>query len=234
MNEWFHKVVDASAVATSSQDLKNQLVRLTRESGFSSFSYLNLKSPPVLISNASSEWQKRYIEKAYPLIDPILEMAKRKRQAFIWSASSVPKTAAPEHRRFYAEAAEFEIRAGISIPVRVGFGRLAMITLAAESDAATLDRQIDPILAANAATLIHARFHRVESAPIFTPVTSKFKPQEIMCLKWAAEGKTMREISKIEGMKYSTVRFHLAEAKSKLNVFSLRKAITLAMTLKLI
>jgi LuxR family transcriptional activator of conjugal transfer of Ti plasmids len=44
----------------------------------------------------------------------------------------------------------------------------------------------------------------------------------------------MREISKIEGMKYSTVRFHLAEAKSKLNVFSLRKAITLAMTLKLI
>ena len=60
------------------------------------------------------------------------------------------------------------------------------------------------------------------------------KAKQALCLKWSAEGKTMKDIASIEGMSFATVNFHLNNARKSLDAVSLAQATALATKLKLI
>lgn len=54
--------------------------------------------------------------------------------------------------------------------------------------------------------------------------------RELECLHWGALGKTSREIGMILGISQRTVYFHLTNAASKLNVYSVKHAISRALS----
>lgn len=233
MDGWFEKVIDASAIASDETSLKAALSKLAKELGFERYAYLNLQAAESFaVSDYPQEWQERYFARSYSMIDPVVTFAKRRMVTFSWDSSAGGRKPSKALRRFHSEAAEFGIRSGVSIPIRTGFGHMAMLTLAtAASSASTHD--IDPIAAAATVAQLHARLALQRSVPT-VQTRIHLKPEELLCLRWAAEGKTARMIAQIEGMSFGNVRFFMENAKSALEAVSLPQATATAKALGLI
>ena len=234
VDRWFERLTDASDMAANEIALKDSLDVLTRELGFEYYAYLNLKAlQSYAVSNYADEWQSMYFENEYAVIDPVVVLARRKMQAFAWTHDQIDGRSKDIHR-FVSQAADFNIRSGISIPVVGAFGSLAMLTLATGSRTSLPDRHINPVLAASSVAQVHARFARQSEAVTMTAPVANLKPEERVCLRWEAEGKTMEDIAKLEGMKYNNVVFHLKGARKKLDAQSLQHATALATKFNLI
>jgi len=57
----------------------------------------------------------------------------------------------------------------------------------------------------------------------------KLSEREIICLRWAAEGKTSWETATILGLSERTINFHLQNACGKLHVHNRRAAVARAL-----
>lgn len=213
---------------------KEALADLARELGFDHYAYLNVR--PVgsfAVSNYPCEWQARYFEKRYNEIDPVVAMAKSTMKTFHWSVDSTSRNATKRVRRFYEEAAEFGLCSGITIPVRAAFGHMSMLTVASHKPSVSLKTDIDEIVATSAVSQLHARLEQKEvesTAKSDVYLTAK----QALCLKWSAEGKSMKAIATIENMSYHNVNFHLNNARKALDAGTVAQATALATKLKLI
>jgi LuxR family transcriptional activator of conjugal transfer of Ti plasmids len=62
----------------------------------------------------------------------------------------------------------------------------------------------------------------------------RLTPIQAVCLRWAAEARTMKEAAMIEGISVPDVAFHLENARRALGAVSLAQAIATATRLQLI
>ncbi|WP_054313386.1 autoinducer binding domain-containing protein [Mesorhizobium sp. 1M-11] len=214
--------------------MKEALPGLVRELGFECYAYLNVQ--PVrtyAVSNYPAAWQTRYLSRDYMRVDPVVAAARAKMQAFSWAAGNPKEVRSKAVRAFYREAGDFGIRSGVSVPIRTAFGHMSMLTLASNKPSLSLETDIDQLGAVNAVALLHASLEHYDATP--TAARSiELTAKQALCLKWSAEGKSMRAIATIEGMSYATVNFHLNNARKALDAASLAQATALATKLKLI
>ncbi|PSJ51346.1 autoinducer binding domain-containing protein [Pseudaminobacter soli (ex Li et al. 2025)] len=227
MNQWFERLTEQIMLARDEISVESTLQRLTCEAGFSVYAYLTLHAEThTAISNYPVEWQVRYFEKSYALIDPVVLNAKTRAEAFSWSNVSTPRMS-KERRVFYGEAAEFGIRSGISIPIKTGFGRMAMLTLAS-SDANFADEyKLNPVVAAASFGQVHSRMEALRVQPT-RRTDVRLKAVELTCLRWSAEGKSMKAIAIIENTTFANVCFFLRNAKAALGATTLPQATAIA------
>lgn len=234
MQTWFQRLIDVSSVASSEASLKQALPELVRDLGFDCYAYLNVH--PVrayAVSNYPAEWQARYLARGYTSVDPVVGMARAKMKAFTWAAGKPTQASSRAVRTFYAEAGDFGIRSGISIPIRTAFGHMSMLTLASNKSSLSLNSDIDQVAAVTSVALLHSTLERHNAEP--TAVSSvELTAKQALCLKWSAEGKSMKAIATIENMSYATVNFHLNNARKALDASSLAQATAFATKLKLI
>lgn len=209
------------------------LAELVQDLGFDCYAYLNVQPVRVFaVSNYASEWQARYLAQDYAKIDPVVTIAKEQMKAFTWMAE--PSRSLPKRlRHFYSEAGDFGIRSGISIPVRTAFGHMSMLTLASHKPSLAVEKDIDQIAAVTAVAQLHAKLEQQDAEPTAS-VQVELTAKQALCLRWSAEGKTMKDIAAIEGMSFATVNFHLNNARRTLDAGSLAQATALATKLKLI
>lgn len=234
LKTWFEKLANMSSLAQTEAMLKESISGLVKELGFDCFAYLNVQPwRTYAVSNYPEEWQKRYLARDYTSVDPVVSAAREKMQAFTWAAASPRQVKSKRTRLFYAEAGDFGIRSGISIPIRTPFGHMSMLTLASHKRSLSLATDIDQIAAVTAVTYLHSKLEHQEADPTArTPIALTAK--QALCLKWSAEGKTMKDIASIENMSYATVNFHLNNARKALDAASLHQATAIATKLKLI
>ena len=234
MKAWFQKLIDIASVAQTDALLKQALPELVQELGFNRYAYLNIQPARTFaVSNYPDEWQSRYLSRNYTNIDPVVSTARRLMTAFTWAPGNARQGVSKQVRAFYAEAGDFGIRSGISIPIRTAFSHMSMLTLASERPSLSLEKDIDQIAATTAVALLHATIEHREVEPT-ARATIELTAKQSLCLAWSAEGKTMRDIASIEDMSYATVNFHLNNARRALNASSLAQATALATKLKLI
>lgn len=213
--------------------MKYVLGKSSREAGFRSYTYLSLKAERQwAISNCDREWHRRYIEQSYALIDPVVQIARTRFDAFTWSYDELPKRGKPA-RNFCAEAVKFGICAGLTVPITTGFRRVSMLTLASDDVAFAKSQAINPAMAASAVAQIHSRLERI-GADLSHQTPIRLKSDELTCLRWSAEGKSMKDIATIENIRYSNVAFHLRNAKTALGAITLPQATAMATQLGLI
>ena len=62
---------------------------------------------------------------------------------------------------------------------------------------------------------------------------AKLPAMQVICLRWVSEGKTLKDVAKIEGTSVSMVASHLRDACSRFGVSSVMEAIAAASQLKL-
>jgi LuxR family transcriptional activator of conjugal transfer of Ti plasmids len=221
-------------VTRTDETLKNALTDLVLDLGFDRYAYLNVHpSRTYAVSNYPAEWQKLYFEENYLQVDPVVKTAGSTLRAFTWSAPHPGQCETKEVRRFFMNADAFGIRSGISIPVRTACQHMSMLTLASGKTALSLDKDIDQIAAITAVALLHARIEDQHAVPT-AHQSCDLTPRQAVCLKWSAEGKSMKAIATIENMSFATVNFHLNNARKALGAGSLAQATAIATRLGLI
>ncbi len=234
MQHWLDKLTDLTALEGDQSSLEEALSGLTARIGFRGYAYLNMQpSHIVAISNYHPEWQAVYFERHYSRLDPVVKRAKSLKRVFMWNGEQERPRLSKAERSFYAHAADFGIRSGITIPVNAANGAMAMFTLASENSTIDLDKEIDAVAAATAVAQLHARIAFMRATPTVEE-NAYLDPREAAYLRWIAVGKTMEEVADLEGVKYNSVRVKLAETKKRFNVHTTTHLTAIAIRKKLI
>lgn len=233
MDQWLEHLTEQVSLAVDENSVTTVLQNLAHEAGFELFTYVSLQANThKILSNYPEIWQQRYVDELYVSVDPIMLGARHKPDPFAWSNPTSGRLTRRQ-KKFFAEAAEFGIKSGISIPIRSGFGQMAMLTLASSEHDYAESRSMTPAFAAAAVGQIHARLEILELKPrLHIPV--ELTPGQLTCLRWNAEGKTADDIADIEKTSPHNVRFHLKGAKRALGASTLTQAARIATTLGLI
>ncbi|RUU72347.1 autoinducer binding domain-containing protein, partial [Mesorhizobium sp. M7A.F.Ca.MR.362.00.0.0] len=125
MQHWLDKLTDLTAVEGDQRNLKDALAGLAEQIGFGGYAYLNIQPGHTLaISNYHPEWQSVYFGRNYSALDPVVGRAKTMKRTFTWSGDQERPRLSKAQRAFYAHAADFGIRSGITIPVRTANGSM--------------------------------------------------------------------------------------------------------------
>lgn len=111
---------------------------------------------------------------------------------------------------------------GLVIPVHDGG---AVVAMAALTGAKPL---LNPLAYDTLKLAVQAGWHRLTelASGVALRTDQILTPRESECLRWVAKGKTDREIARILSVSPRTVRFHVDNAKEKLNVATRIQAVT--------
>lgn len=233
MQHWLDKLTDLAAIQGDECILTQGLADLTEHFGFIGYAYLHIQHQHTLaVTNYHREWRSTYFDKKFDKVDPVVKRAKSKKYVFTWYGEQDRARQSKEDRAFYALAADFGIRSGVTVPIKTANGSMSMFTLASERPAIDLDREIDAVAAAAAVGQLHARISFLQTTPTAED-DAWLDPKEATYLRWIAVGMTMEEIADVEGVKYNTVRVKLREAMKRFDVRSKAHLTALAIRRKL-
>ena len=185
------------------------------------FAYLRLPKgavSPLLISSYPTSWTSHYLKSGYEQLDPVILKAAQGEASFTWGMDAGPLVLTSAQKVLFDEAAEFDIRYGLTIPVHRNGDGFAAVTFAVGERHPIFERRMQHqarLLQLMAYSLhAHAR-RRLVGGPMDGLALS---PRERECMKWAAEGKSCWDIGRILNISHHTVADHLDNAKAKLGV----------------
>jgi len=195
-------------------------------------SNLNLRSTTqVIMHGMSEEWCKLYFAEGLDKIDPILHTAQASNQkAFSWN--DVYKHAPVESNKFINLAQDFKLNQGITCLYQNDYQEnCSLISLTNINDALSQDHLhvLEHIIPHFHEILNHTGTHCRDK--IDAP---KLTSREKEVLSWIKDGKGSWEISAILSISERTVKFHIGNVFTKLNVINRPQAIAKALRYRLI
>lgn len=230
--EAFQEFVDALETATDEEGFERVASRVIRRLGFERFAYLRIADDaPALLSSYPRSWTKRYFHLRYQKIDPVVQRAAKEYDLFAWGGAPI-MAGAKEQQRFFDEAATFGIKSGITVPIRMGFGRIAAFTVATAETIAGTDRLLAETT--DVLRLIGLYFHAHVSVRLDRPRGrpldgAALTQRERQCLSWVACGKTISDVAVLVQITPRTVVFHLENARRKLDAGSIAQCVAEAL-----
>lgn len=234
MQHWLDKLTDLAALQGDESILKQALANLAEQAGFDGFAYLHIQpGHTVTVSNYHPEWQEVYFQRKYSALDPVVKRARSLKQVFVWSGEKEWPRLSKAERAFFAEAADFGIRSGVTIPVKAANGSISIFTMASNKAEIDLERGIDAVAAAAAVGQLHARMSFLSLTPNRQD-PAWLDPKEAAYLQWIAVGKTMEEVADLEGVKYNSVKSKLEETRKRLDIHTMPHLVALAIRAGLI
>lgn len=157
------------------------------------------------------------------LHSPLAKACRYESEPF-WANADGFRTRQPNRYLPAIDLANFEKRAltnaAIVIPVHLPFGQIGMAAFGVQDRNRT---ELAEEYEAHADTLMllaHrfiAGYAKITRGRQTMPADCKLTKREVECLRWAAVGKTDREISLILSRSHATVRFHIQNAGDKLD-----------------
>jgi LuxR family transcriptional activator of conjugal transfer of Ti plasmids len=195
MQHWLDKLTDLAAIQGDETILTQGLADLTQHFGFTGHAYLHIQHKhTITVTHYHREWRSMYFEKKFNRLDPVVKRAKSRKHVFAWSGEQDRARLSREERAFYAHAADFAIRSGVTVPIKTANGSMSMFTLASGRPAIDLDHEIDAVAAATAVGQLHARISFLQTTPTVEDA-AWLDPKEETYLRWIAVGMTMEEIA---------------------------------------
>ncbi|AGK48518.1 bacterial regulatory s, luxR family protein [Burkholderia thailandensis MSMB121] len=181
-------------------------------------------------SNFPEQWKRRYVEAGFLDIDPILAHGRRSQQPVVLS-----ETLFASSHQMWVEAQSFGLRFGwaqSSFDAYGGMGMLALVRSCGPVTEAELDAKECRMrwLVRTA----HAALGRMMLPKLMADPERGLTEREVEVLKWAADGKTSGEISKILAISVDTVNFHVKNAILKLRTANKTAAVVRAAMLGLL
>lgn len=236
MKSWAEELLHELNQSNSDLEIFRKIETAAEGLGFEYCAY-GLRAPwPLskpktrLINNYPEMWQKRYQEARYIEIDPTVHHARRSQTPVVWSDalfSGVPE--------FWGEAQAAGLRYGWAQSAFDSCGVGGMLTLA---------RSREPLGATELAenelkmrwlvNTAHLSLKRVLMPTLMADPERGLTDREVEVLKWAADGKTSGEISKILVISVDTVNFHVKNAVTKLKTTNKTAAVVRAAMLGLL
>jgi DNA-binding CsgD family transcriptional regulator len=230
---------DAMERARNSGELRAEMDKFARQSGFEHFAYVLTISAPSLklqhhvINGFPPEWHERYIAREYFKIDPVVQYAQNSSLPAIWSDE---KFHTGQSREFWEEAASLGLRAGMSFAVHGQPGLTGLMSLSRDQPLSLPAAEMAALIgrAQMFASMLNDAVVRLELPKLLPEQNISMTPRERECLKWSADGKTAWEIGQILSITERTVVFHMNNVIQKLGASNKIQAIVRAVSLKLV
>ena len=225
--------VDCLHVVHTEDDFRRVAERAAHSLGFRWFAYFGQRAnDPHLISSYPKSWTSHYFREGYQNIDPVLQEPRNTSRVFLWDGLEARGAKSAKERRLFGDALSFKIRTGVTIRIPSSQNRFAAFTLAVDERSLGLDRFIET--SQDMLEMVGRTFHaHVSAAKIghLIPVEqqeSVLTQRERQCLGWISDGKTMRDVAQLLGIKSRGVKFHLDNARQNLAASTLPHAVALA------
>ncbi len=145
-NPQFEATLEQISQAATLDDLSSLMSELRGAYGLAHIVYHAVHLPavqkpnPILLLTYDSEWVKRYTERDYFRIDPVVRHGRSGFLPLDWSEVDHESL---EARRFFREAERYDVgRNGMTLPIRGPGGERALVTLT--SNAATTEWNRSP------------------------------------------------------------------------------------------
>jgi LuxR family quorum sensing-dependent transcriptional regulator len=203
--------------------------------GVTNFALLEVTSRPeafqrgVIGDCMPEDWKRRYFEQEYVKVDPCIREAMTNVDPFLWSETLAKSRRTKRMRQIFHEAAEFQLKEGLCIPI-YGPGRYqAFATLAGSAiDLAPHSRAALHMMS----LYTHNRLLKLVRKPATAAV--ELTRREIECLQWVSQGKSDWEIGEILKISESTAHWYVECAKHKFGVATRIQAVMSAVSAGLI
>ena len=230
----FHEALQDFSLAKDIDDV-SRLCRIhCQQLGFDTFIYAvrlpgSFSESRMIVINGGfpEQWLSRYWELGYNLDDPVVGHCVRSTIPIQWRDLMVSKSSLGD--RIMNEAADFELRSGISMPVHSAQGELGILSLTLDRRSVAADQATQRALpyVHVLAGYVHEAVRSVAGAGE-QPMGLQLTAREQACLRWAADGKTSWEIGRLLNMSERTVNFHFNNSMLKLDVSNRQHAVAKA------
>lgn len=222
------ELTDRLSVAQTRQSVTDALGKFANALDFEWFTYLSIQGPTVYgLSNYPNAWQRAYLDGGFSRVDPIVQGAADRQEAFAWSQWSPPIEMDRDHQRFMADARKHGIRSGVSIPIREGFGRRALLTLSGSDPRPRQDLEFPPFTALALGAYLDGTL-RSRFAQLLEASSCPLTPVQLQCLTWLLRGKSNEDIAELRGCSRRAVEAHLQNIRERLGVATTYQAIATA------
>lgn len=185
--------------------------------------------PPSIITNLPGEWLSEYEETDLYRIDPVLHISRKTTLPFSWSTKELNN----HNQTLSVNALKYKIAEGHTF-VAISHGReVGILTLCLDNN----ETDLFSIIKNNEAALQFCLLkHHAQYKQLYTQCLSvkgdvqlnklSCREKEVLC--WVASGKTYSEAAIILGITERTIKFHVANIKQKLDVYSSRQLASIA------
>jgi len=220
------KIADLGALSALMDDLASEL-------GFRHFALIHhddARNPSpglVHLQNYPAYYADRYVADCLHLEDPVLHACLTTHRCFVWSQLGEMISLTDRHRKFLARGAAEGLYDGITVPACPVGGRIGSCTLSGPR------RSVDPARRVGAVQIIgpfafHAA-HRIVTNGALRPVrVVRLHPRQRECVVLAGQGKSNGVIAQILGLRPSTVKSYLEDARRRYDVSSKAQLIVAA------
>ncbi len=231
----FFDILDQLSVRKRPSDFF--LKSIARRYGLEHLVYFSINLPlqtdgPYYATTYTPQWVSHYFANDYAKIDPALHRTLGGILPIDWATIDKRDKSI---QRFFGEAIEFGVgNQGLSFPIRGLNRETAVFSLAVnasdvEWQSYSRHYMRDFQIIGN---FLHNRM--IEALGIDTSPGSPLLAREIECLRWAAVGKTKWETGECLGISERTVKFHLDQARHKLNCMNVTQAVAKALAIGII
>lgn len=235
MDSWITKMTEELLWVEDIPSAQATLRRLVKPANVDFFAYGNSRTgleTPYWDSTYPVEWMAHYFANRYQFIDPVVQEAQRSHLPFAWRfLQNRTNYLTPEQKLLFAEAAEYGLRDGFTIPFHSDSGCIAAMSFAFGSRAEMEQfADMQPHLKL-LALYYHTAIERLLEVAVSDTDLSGLERQ---CLTFLADGRSLWEISGLLHRPQSDVTSSLRSARDKLGVLSTTQAVDKAIAQGLI
>lgn len=221
-----------------------RMAGMVRDMGLEHFSFIFLKGSAnsedlldaTLHTSYPEEWVERYMRHKYWEVDPVTDLGRRSIRPFFWGQGPFLRRFAKRQQLVFEEADAFDIKFGLTIPIRGVEGELSVFNVVSSSKShlEEVTREAQGHIFSAAVDTHELALKSVKEAQEDVQPEVKLSKRELECLSWTLEGKTASEIATILGISVSTVNQHASSASNKLGSLNKHHAAVQALRMKLI
>ncbi len=234
MTVQFRTLLDMVDTAVSRRAISRTMKLFALRNGFAHHAFLELHGREArYFGDYPEKWERLYLAERSFRLDPVVAQARRSSGTFFWSAPGWLSTPGGPLKRFAANAIEHGVAHGLTISARASFDRQLLLSFASATGDFRFPKQQDlsdavPVLMALSYRLSHIGEHSESTAK------ARLSSGELLCLTWAAKGKTGVEIGLLTHLSTRTVQHYLDSAREKLGASTVPHLVAISKDMKLI
>ncbi|QEE43347.1 LuxR family transcriptional regulator (plasmid) [Rhizobium sp. WL3] len=234
MTVQFRTLLDMVDTAVSGSAISRAMNSFALGNGFANHAFLELHGAGArYIGDYPDTWEHVYLAERLFRLDPVIAQARRRSGHFFWAAPDWFATRNGPLKRFATNAIEHGVTHGLTISARAGFDRQLLLSFANASGDFRKPKQQD---LDDAVPVLMALYYRLSRIGEYSNSAgrARLSSGELLCLTWAAKGKTAVEIGLITRLSTRTVQHYLDSARAKLGAATVPHLVAISKDIKLI
>ena len=231
----YFELADSLARVHNADALQEACSEVARRLGYARYlygAYFPSIDGLVLSTTYPDDWRRRYDERGYAAIDPVVRHCARAQHPIRWRDASVSEgRAGAAERQVMEEAGAHGLRSGVSVPIHGPGAEGGMLSLASSRDYGDLERHEDAGLTIVAQAMHEATRTVFASGPKARRDEEELTQRESEALSALARGLGAPEAAAELDISPDTFAWHVKNASRKLRVTNRSAAVGKALAL---